>query len=281
MKMDYYYGDEIEELKRRREEAARQTSKEKAAKISGITQATARWYKEVTVDNRTEEGEPGGSEWVVRLDGRALRTPMEHRLAVPSEHMAMVIAAEWEAQKKKILPDTMPVSRLAITTLDRLIHGKAEVRHALVLELLDYLRTDQICYRPSGDRNSALVARQNKILNPYLKWFNSHFHMDVAIHENLLPEELPEITLTGIRLFLHNCTDWELACLDTVASRLRSLILSLALWKGNWSVEEVVRASRVDEDFQMENWGECEGAHDLDLVEIKKMVATRDRKSVV
>ncbi len=56
-------------------------------------------------------------------------------------------------------------------------------------------------------------------------------------------------------------------------SRTKSLVLGLALWRGNFSVEEVVHASRIDENWNIQNWGECEGAHDLEEVDHYKLVA--------
>jgi chaperone required for assembly of F1-ATPase len=36
---------------------------------------------------------------------------MEHPLVVPSQHNALMIAAEWEMQQPYIKPDTMPIVR--------------------------------------------------------------------------------------------------------------------------------------------------------------------------
>lgn len=96
-----------------------------------------------------------------------------------------MIAAEWEMQQPYIKPDTMPIvrkrqssfttpciplahsccfriqttlqTRLATTIMDRLVEGKPEIRHALTLEMLDYIETDTVwCvqrFNPSAPRH--------------------------------------------------------------------------------------------------------------------------------
>jgi hypothetical protein len=53
----------------------------------------------------------GQNEWLVLLDGRALRTPKDNRFIVPSRYLAHAIAAEWDAQVEKVKPSLMPLVR--------------------------------------------------------------------------------------------------------------------------------------------------------------------------
>lgn len=39
------------------------------------------------------------------------------------------------------------------------------------------------------------------------------------------------------------------------------------------TVEEAIRAARVEEDFQIEEWGLVEGGHDIDIADAKARVA--------
>jgi ATP synthase F1 complex assembly factor 2 len=39
-----------------------------------------------------------GQGWVVMLDGRQLKTPGKNNLVLPTQTLAMAIAAEWEYQ---------------------------------------------------------------------------------------------------------------------------------------------------------------------------------------
>ena len=71
-----------------------------------------RFYQKVDVRE-----EPGGG-FAVLLDGRAVRTPKKLPLQVPTRALAEAIAAEWSAQTERIDPGTMPLSKIAITTID-------------------------------------------------------------------------------------------------------------------------------------------------------------------
>ena len=55
----------------------------------------------------------------VTLDGRILRTPIGQILSVPSDVLAWMIAAEWDAQHTVLRPVQMPLMTLVCTTLDQ------------------------------------------------------------------------------------------------------------------------------------------------------------------
>src|SRR4051794_9000723 len=57
----------------------------------------------------------------VALDDKLVRTPSRRLLIAPSNEIAAIIAAEWDAQKEVIDPTTMPVTRLANTVIDAVI----------------------------------------------------------------------------------------------------------------------------------------------------------------
>ena len=49
-----------------------------------------------------------------------------------------------------------------------------------------------------------------------------------------------------------------------MATSSKSSAIALCALYGHLTVDECVRAARVDEDFQIERFGLVEGAHDLD-----------------
>ncbi|MHC2479566.1 chaperone required for assembly of F1-ATPase [Rhizobium leguminosarum] len=56
--------------------------------------------------------------FAITLDGKMVRTPARQVLAVPTEALAQLVAAEWQAQGEEINPVSMPVTRLVNTALD-------------------------------------------------------------------------------------------------------------------------------------------------------------------
>lgn len=87
---------------------------------------------------------PDDISWYgVTLDGRILKTPMGQTLAVPSEMLAHMIAAEWNAQEKYLQPVNMPLMILACTALDQAASQPAVYRS----ESLRFLPTDTVSGR--------------------------------------------------------------------------------------------------------------------------------------
>ena len=96
-----------------------------------------RFYRHATVYK--EEGSKG---WYgVKLDHRNLRTPLRRIFLVPSEGLALAVAAEWQAQTEFVRPSLMHVTSLANTVLDEC---DKRPRHETVDELLGYLNSDTL-----------------------------------------------------------------------------------------------------------------------------------------
>ncbi len=103
------------------------------------------------------------------LDHRVLKTPARQPLVVPTQALALAIAAEWEwqvcalpplcflslvqpydarsnlcccVQAKRIQPFTMPLMSLAATAIDQ-----PKSREAVIETMLQYLHTDPVCCR--------------------------------------------------------------------------------------------------------------------------------------
>eukprot|EP00965_Chrysotila_dentata_P199373 6179338-Pleurochrysis_carterae.AAC.1 len=86
-----------------------------------------RLYKRVSVG----AGNNGG--WIVALDDKPIKTPAKKLLELPTRPLAVGIAAEWEAQPRKIVPYTMQLMKLATTAIDQAQFSR---RVALTLLLL-------------------------------------------------------------------------------------------------------------------------------------------------
>ena len=70
-----------------------------------------RFYKQVAVT-------PTANGFAIELDGRPIRTPKKSAFAVPGEAVAAAVAEEWSEQGDEILPESMPLLRLANTAID-------------------------------------------------------------------------------------------------------------------------------------------------------------------
>ena len=191
------------------------------------------------------------SGWVILLDGKSVKTFAKKLLQVSSQQLAEAIAEEWRAQQTVINPDTMPLTRLANITIDRL----AEDRAALLNGICDYAETDLIAYR---DTQANLRARQDAAFAPVLTWLKQHHQIIVAVTDSVLPIVQPETASAALKTLFAAASDAELAALAMMVPLLGSAYLALAIWQGAISVEEAMAASCLEETFQAERWGEDE-----------------------
>jgi ATP synthase F1 complex assembly factor 2 len=92
-------------------------------------------------NNNNNNNNSNTTSWYgITLDGRKVSTPMGQTLAVPSETLAYMIAAEWDLQTKALQPSNMPLMTLACTALDQAaIHPQFYRDSAL-----QYLPTDTV-----------------------------------------------------------------------------------------------------------------------------------------
>jgi chaperone required for assembly of F1-ATPase len=202
-----------------------------------------RVYKTVGV-----EPAPGG--FVVRLDGRALLSPARAPLIFAAPGLAQAVAAEWDAQDKVVRPHTMPLTQLASTAVDVVSAG----RPAIIDGVAAYAGTDLVCYRASHPQS--LVERQARIWQPLLDWAMLRYDAALLVHVGLMPRPQPADALRALRAAVEAMDDWRLSALQSATSSCGSLIVALALMDGHIGPDEAFEASQVDENYQIEQWGE-------------------------
>jgi ATP synthase F1 complex assembly factor 2 len=87
-------------------------------------------------------------------------------------------------------------------------------------------------------------------------------------------ESQAEETVIPIQWMLFGVSDFVLCGLDAAAQTSKSLVIPLALYHRKLSIEDALRACRVEENYQLENYGEVEGFHDLDKVDIETRLSS-------
>lgn len=197
---------------------------------------------------------PEGGGFAVKLDGRPVRTPLKAPLRVPTRGFAEEVAGEWRAQEGAIDPNAMPATRLANAATDQVGAQRGEV----IGMLASYGGTDLLCYRAYGpDR---LVERQRAAWDPLLAWAAEALGADLSTGSGLMPIAQREDALARLREPLEAMDDFALSAFHDLVALSGSLVLALAVVDGRLSAAEAWRLSRLDEDFQIEEWGEDEEA---------------------
>ncbi|NAZ35864.1 ATP12 family chaperone protein [Rubellimicrobium sp. CFH 75288] len=192
--------------------------------------------------------------WTVALDGRQVRTPEGAVLRLPTRSFAEAVAAEWRAQGERVEPLSMPATRLANAAIDRVTPNRGPVAAALAA----YAETDLLCHR--ADRPERLVRRQREGWDPILAWAAETLGADLCAVEGLMPARQPPADLGRLRGLVEEMPPFSLAAFHDLVTLTSSLLLGLAVAKGRLDAEEAWSLSRLDEEFQMEEWGRDEEA---------------------
>lgn len=197
---------------------------------------------------------PEGAGFGVFLDGRPLRTPGKTALILPTEGLARKVAAEWDAQGEVIDPASMPATRAANSAIE-----KVSVQFDAVADMLSaYGDSDLLCYRAEGPEG--LVARQAELWDPLLDWAAERFGARLEPRSGIMPVPQPPEALARLDAEVRRQSAFQLTAFHDLVALSGSLVLGLAAMHDHLPIEEIWRRSRVDEDWQADQWGRDEEA---------------------
>ncbi|WP_260928646.1 ATP12 family chaperone protein [Novosphingobium sp. 9] len=202
-----------------------------------------RFYTAAAIDQISEG-------WRVVLDGRPIRTAGGRAQVVPSAALAQALAAEWNAQGETIHPASFRLRDLADFALDVVTDDRA----ALAQGLLPYAETDTLCYR--ADPEDALYARQQAVWEPLLARIEADLGVRYTRISGIIHRPQPEETLATLRAKIESEDAFTLAALNMLASLAASLSIALAAIAPDAEAESLWNAANLEEDWQVELWGE-------------------------
>jgi len=202
-----------------------------------------RFYKDISV-----APESGG--YAVLLDGRSVKTPSGNVLNLPTEKLATAIAAEWRGQGEEIVVTSMPLLRLANTVID----GVTAHRDEVIGAILRFGQNDLLCYR--AHQPPELAARQKVGWDPLLAWAAQTHGARMKVAEGLTHVDQPAEALAALRQALETFDAFTLGASHVIASITGSAVLALAVAQGFVTGPQAFEASRIDEIYQAEKWGE-------------------------
>jgi chaperone required for assembly of F1-ATPase len=190
-----------------------------------------------------------GDGHTVLLDGRPVRTPAKAPLVVPTAALATAIAAEWDAQGERIDPATMPLTRLANSTIDTVTPNRVR----LAEEVVAYAGCDALCYR--AEAPAGLVRRQQQVWDPILAAAERALGAPFAVSAGIVHRAQSPTTLEAVRRAVDACDPWRLAAVHVMTTLAGSAVLALAVADGRLDVDAAWEAAHVDEDWQIAQWG--------------------------
>ena len=224
-----------------------------------------RFYKQVAVAPRD-----GG--FTILLDGRGAKTPAGAPLVVPTQPLAELVAAEWDAQAEQIDLPAMSANRLAATVIDRTAAAGA----AVAAEVARYAGSDAICY--FAEAPATLVEAQAARWGPVLDWAREALGVELHRVAGVIPRPQPPETLARVEALTARLEPFAQAGVAFATPLFGSAILALALQRGQLHADAAFDLSRLEQAYQEERWGvdadaaerteppACGGAHGRPLV---------------
>lgn len=193
----------------------------------------------------------------VLLDDRPLRTPGKAPLILPTAELANLLAQEWDAQTEMVDPATMPMTRMANSAIDRI----GAQRDDVIGYIAGYGDTDLLCYR--ADHPEALIERQRQGWDPMLDWAELTYGARLRPTRGIMPIDQPPEALAVLRAAVEAWDDFGLMGLHDLVSLTGSLVLGLAATHRDQAPHDIWAVSRIDELWQIAQWGHDEEAADV------------------
>jgi len=206
--------------------------------------------------------------YAITLDGRAVKTPLKHDVITPHKNLAQAIVQEWADQGDEIIPDSMPLTQILSTRIDRIV----KERDVMETTVLNYLDTDLLCYR-SDAPPPELGQAQCETWDPYLDWFYDTFGIRLKTTTTIAALKHDEAAHKAVEEYVRNLEDDHFGVLQLITSISGSLILALAALHEQASANDIFTAMRVEEGFKAKIYNE--DLHGGDPAQEKKDKAIR------
>ena len=203
-------------------------------------------YKQVQVVAQNKANDSDRC-YTITLDGRSIKTPLKQDFGVPTQDLAEKVKQEWEAQDDKINPETMPMTRIVNTAIDRPAED--------MKNLFPFIETDLVLYHSSREE---LAKRQQKAWEPAIKFVEDKFDVKFETTNTITPVKNEAEAIKKIEAFLSNLPAFKRAAYMNLVPVLGSVILSIYAFEKNLDGDTVFDITHVDEIYQIEKWGEDE-----------------------
>ena len=195
-----------------------------------------------------------GVGFLVTLDDQPIITPAKNTLLLPSSSLANRVANEWKEQNNEIIPAEMPFTRLSNSAIDKVSSQFKEVADILS----EFGETDLFYYRASSP--AELVEKQKIAWDPFLDWVNTSMNVRINVSSGVMFIDQDDDEMVKLKAPIYNMTPFQLAGFHEIVTISGSLIGAYAFVEKAFTADQVWSASRIDEEWQIEQWGSDEEA---------------------
>lgn len=158
----------------------------------------------------------------------------------------------------------MRLTGLAFTSMDNPFH---QTKEDIINNVMEFVPTDTILYISA--ENEKLYNKEKELWLPVIDWVNKKFDVDLKPTESLF--DLPEIsskTNETFRQYFDKFNFWQLTGYQYSVEAMKSILLSIAATENVMHVDKAVEASRIEQIYQSQIWGNVEWSHDLEEMEL-------------
>ncbi len=186
----------------------------------------------------------------IALDGRHVKTPLKAALVLPTRALAEAVAAEWDAQVDVINPHAMPLTKLANTGIDRATTEKSKI----AAEILEFAGSDMVCYR--AESPAGLVKYQTTHWDPIIAWAKADLKVDFATVNTITHKRQSPAALQALEAHITSLDPFSFVAVHNLSTLTGSALLAAMTAAGKIPADAAWLAANVDEDWQIETWGE-------------------------
>ena len=225
--------------------------------------AKKRFYKSVSLINA------GQGTYEITLDSKKLKTPGGAVFTAESEPLALAVAHEWDSQKESVILSQMHLTGLCNTAID---NPTKATKYELVDGILHFLDTDTILFFNDDQEN--LYERQRNEWQPIISWFCERH--DITISPSISVAISPKFSPNAKEVIRRHLLSYNFEAVQGFTfgiDAIKSIFLMCAIVDKKLTIEEAVKLSRLEVDFQTEHWGNVEWAHSLELYDTTARVA--------
>lgn len=211
-----------------------------------------------------------GPSFVIHLDGKPVKTPARAALTTNNKAIANAIMQEWAAQDTEILPDTMPLTQILSTRIDK----TAQERSVMEQKILKYFDTDLLFYRADFPPN--IGQAQVDAWDPIIQKFQAHFGVTLETTTAIKALIQPPEAHTVVAEYITALDDDYFTILQLVTPLAGSVISGILFTLDQLSPTDIMAIARVEERFKdtiynAEKYGQDPAAEKADALMLKDL----------
>lgn len=188
---------------------------------------------------------PQGEGFAIHLDGKPIRTPARNLLIAPTQALAEAIQGEWAGQEGEVKPESMPLTQILNTRIDKVAAGQ---RPDLEREVLKFLHTDLLYYRCEDPPEVAKA--QGAAWDKWVEWAAEIYGTAPLTTTDLGVLTQPGVLVGALEKDVRALDVDRFTVLQMAVPMTGSLLLGLAFAKGAAEAEDLLRAAFAEEDYK-------------------------------